>query len=117
MQRDKLLFLPRHRVLANQVALDICDEYVDGTLIVCIGGKSGTGKSEVAYLAKDLIEANGLRTYIFTLDDYYKPDHEANRRENILLVGKDEIKRKIGRSPDISDAIMMRMYLVISGME
>ena len=28
----------------------------------------------------------------------------------ITLMSKDEVKKKIGRSPDYSDALMMRMY-------
>ena len=30
------------------------------------------------------------------------------------VISKDEVKRTIGRSPDISDALMMRMYFEIS---
>jgi hypothetical protein len=32
---------------------------------------------------------------------------DANK---ISLLSKDEIKKKIGRSPDYSDALMMRIY-------
>jgi len=32
----------------------------------------------------------------------------------ISLIGKDEIKKNIGRSPDYSDALMMRMYFLIN---
>ena len=36
---------------------------------------------------------------------------DIDKDENkIMLVGKDEIKENIGRSPDYGDAIMMRMY-------
>lgn len=35
---------------------------------------------------------------------------DANK---ITLISKDEIKKKIGRSPDYSDALMMRMYFEI----
>ena len=31
----------------------------------------------------------------------------------ITLMSKDEIKKKIGRSPDYSDALMMRMYFTL----
>jgi len=32
----------------------------------------------------------------------------------ISLLSKDEVKKKIGRSPDYSDALMMRMYFVLN---
>lgn len=34
-------------------------------------------------------------------------------KKEIQLISKDQIKRNIGRSPDIADAIMMRMYYFI----
>jgi hypothetical protein len=32
----------------------------------------------------------------------------------IRLMGKDEIKKRIGRSPDYSDALMMRMWFNVN---
>jgi len=35
----------------------------------------------------------------------------------LSIIKKDDIKSKIGRSPDYSDAIMMRMYYELDKME
>jgi hypothetical protein len=32
----------------------------------------------------------------------------------ISLLSKDEVKKNIGRSPDYSDALMMRMYYILN---
>ena len=47
---------------------------------------------------------------------YLIEDLEQIKRKNadmdgkLCIIGKDEIKEKLGRSPDFSDAMMMRMY-------
>ena len=48
------------------------------------------------------------------LDNVLIKDPDKDRK--IQLVGKDEIKRKIGRSPDYADALMMRMHYAITGL-
>ena len=41
----------------------------------------------------------------------------SKSRDNVFnhkILSKDEIKERIGRSPDLSDAMMMRMYFEIN---
>ena len=40
---------------------------------------------------------------------------DADKDGKLAIIGKDKVKLELGRSPDISDAIMMRMYYEAKG--
>jgi len=82
--KDKLLFTPGQRLLAKEIILDI---YENKPKCIAIGGKSGTGKSEIAYIIAQTVD----NTKIICQDRYYVYDHEKRRRDDISVVGKDEI--------------------------
>jgi len=62
---------------------------------ITVAGESGAGKSEVAASLAEIIEANGLTTFIFQQDDYFNlpPKTNAeNRKKDINNVGEHEVK-------------------------
>ena len=78
-------------------------------------------KTQCYYLLADKI--NKLELYINTQDintrNFIVQELEQVRRKNfdkdnkLQMLGKDEVKLAIGRSPDFSDALMMRMLYEI----
>lgn len=78
-------------------------------------------KTQCYYLLADKI--NKLKIYINTQDintrNFIVQELEQVRRKNfdkdnkLQMLGKDEVKLAIGRSPDFSDALMMRMLYEI----
>lgn len=86
---EKLLFQPQHRILAKRIACDVFDEYQDPTIVICIGGKSGVGKTEVALLTKEFL--TNKHTKVLSLDNFYVANHEQTRKKTLDFVGRDEI--------------------------
>jgi hypothetical protein len=39
---------------------------------------------------------------------------DMDKDNKLQIIGKDKIKNSIGRSPDFSDALMMRMYFELA---
>ena len=39
---------------------------------------------------------------------------DMDKDNKLMIISKDKIKQNIGRSPDFSDALMMRMYFELS---
>ena len=60
------------------------------------------------------ITESSLRDYITEELDYVRRV-DIDKDTKIKLLGKDKIKEELGRSPDFSDALMMRFYYDIKG--
>lgn len=89
--KDTLLFKPNQEPLANQIFNTIIriDTY---PCSVSIGGKSGSGKSEIASIVKSCLGKHGKYTQIVTQDSYYKTGHESLRVDTSLeSIGRDEL--------------------------
>ena len=39
---------------------------------------------------------------------------DMDKDNKLMIISKDKIKQNIGRSPDFSDALMMRMYFELA---
>ena len=109
---DKLLFTDEQKPLAQE----IMDSMGTATTI-SIGGLSGTGKTEIAHLLKDLLAKVGDTVKILSQDDFYLPGHEERRKESIGYVGAEEIDwHRLERS--IQNIINCRAYniLIVEGL-
>ena len=102
---DKLLFTDEQAPLAEDVLDILLHTFIfdsSNQLLICIGGKSGTGKTEVSILVSDKLKKLGVYTKILHLDTFYLPHHEQKRIDtNFVSVGYKEIdwnrlKRSIG---------------------
>ena len=87
MEGDKLIFLEQHYIKADTILPHIKDKK-----IVAIGGESGTGKSEVAYLLRSKLAKEGVRSIVMHLDDYYttnfKERNEVRKLNGIIGLGE-----------------------------
>ena len=95
MHKDIFIFLPEH----EQKAKKIFDIFLENKLsnnyegIICIGGCSGTGKSEIAwFLARQLYKL-GVSSHIVNMDRLYKvPAKDRDRvRKATGVIGVNEI--------------------------
>jgi len=59
------------------------------------------------------VDDRELRTNLSEELEYVRLAKEIDTTK-IQLLGKDKIKRELGRSPDYSDSLMMRMYFVLN---
>ena len=92
--KDKLLFTDEQIPLAKEITEEILDMLTDNgdTLIVSIGGLSGTGKTEVSFRVEENLLEFGKYAYILSLDGFYYPKHESTRKAcNNETVGIGEI--------------------------
>lgn len=53
------------------------------------------------------------KTIIEELEQIRRPEKSVDEGNKLAIEGKDMIRERIGRSPDFSDALMMRMYFVV----
>jgi len=77
-------------------------------------------KSQCYYKLADLVNNGGL----YIKDNQFKQEiiqelevvqmKDVDKDNKLRIIGKDKIKENIGRSPDISDALMMRMYFELN---
>jgi len=80
-------------------------------------------KTQCYFKLSELINNNEIKIFDYTIEEREKIIQELStiKRKNIdkdgklQIIGKDDIKNLIGRSPDYSDAMMMRMYFEFSG--
>jgi uridine kinase len=94
---DKLVITDYHRNAAAKALPVVKDRLKSnsGPIAVSVAGESGSGKSEIAYCLKELLEKEGLSAFIFGQDDYFKlpPKSNHNKRlEDIGWVGPTEVK-------------------------
>jgi len=101
MKGDKLLFQNHHKLKANKIVSELIRLYfaINDSLVVSIGGESGTGKTEIAYYIRDLLYENKIKTQIISLDDYYKVKCELRNKQreetDAKYVGSNEIDWEI----------------------
>jgi hypothetical protein len=117
----------KHSIPYSQI---ICDEDGVGSGVVDYGfkgfvnnSKALTGnyinlKSECYYKLAELINQAGV--WVITEDVTIKKElteelewvqrHNADKDGKLAVLPKDKVKEHLGRSPDISDALMMRMW-------
>ena len=117
----------KHSIPYSQI---ICDEDGVGSGVVDYGfkgfvnnSKALTGnyinlKSECYYKLAELINEAGV--WVITEDVTIKKElteelewvqrHNADKDGKLAVLPKDKVKEHLGRSPDISDALMMRMW-------
>jgi len=93
---DKLIFEKIHKIKAKSILPYVLEKaQVNNKIIISIGGESGTGKTEVAYMLRSLLYKNSIRSKIISLDDYYITtfnEREAVRSlKGIEYVGLGEI--------------------------
>ena len=81
---DKLLFTDEQKPLAEKIFNNL-----NGHKTISIGGLSGSGKTEVAHLLKDLLKDKHVK--ILSQDTFYKQGHEDRRKKSLDGVGKKEI--------------------------
>jgi len=94
MVGDKLIFLDEHREKVNKIMLDLSFIRPPKKFIICIGGCSGVGKTEIAYLLRHRLKnESGLGCKIISLDDYYMTSWKNRRttRKETDNIGCDEI--------------------------
>ena len=92
MKGDKVLISSIHKKKAKLILNQIKPK---PKMILAIGGESGTGKTEVACVLRDLLFLQGYRVNIISLDDYYStlPGERmlARKQSNYKQVGLIEI--------------------------
>ena len=76
--KDKLVFTPYQQPLAKEIGQFVLkhDKY---PCVVCIGGLSGSGKTEIAELVHNELKVQGKYVKIISQDSYYCNDHEKVR--------------------------------------
>ena len=97
---DKLLIQEQHKIKATACFRELP---AFDKAIIAIGGASGTGKSEHAYLLREAYYAIGKKVIIISLDDYYatrpKERNEIRWNAGIDYVGHTEIIWGLVREP------------------
>lgn len=98
-----------------------CKSFINNSK--ALNGENYTNlKSQCYYKLADAINNNLISWIDADVDTKEKliQELEQVKRKNIdndgklAVVSKDQVKEKLGRSPDISDALMIRMYFTIS---
>lgn len=94
---DKLKIKDHHRKAAAGVEKILLDKVKasEGKFFITVAGESGAGKSEVAAVLAERLEAQGIKCVILQQDDYfvYPPRTNAGMREkDISHVGTSEVK-------------------------
>lgn len=98
-----------------------CEEFLNGSKALEVKGKAenfANLKSQCYYKLADMINERKIYVNCDNLETKEKLSEELEQvrlkdvdsETKIAIVSKKEVKERIGRSPDISDAIMMRMY-------
>ena len=98
VSRDKLRITAGHDQAANELVPVILEALkVTAKTIVAIGGESGTGKSEIAYLIKKLLNEQEVSTVAWSFDNAYMTtpeEREAKRAQDYEKnVGINEMNR------------------------
>ena len=93
MEGDKLIFLSAHEDISHMIISDFKFIQKKPKMIICIGGASGTGKTEVAMLVRHKLTKLGFKPVIVGLDDYYitKPNDRRSHRQKFNTIGIEEI--------------------------
>jgi hypothetical protein len=103
---DKLRITAGHAKAANELAPVIVEALkANAKVIFAAGGESGTGKSEIAYLVREILNKQGIPTVEWSFDNAYvttPEEREEKRAEDYdNNVGLNEINR-----PRIEEVIL-----------
>jgi len=95
---DKLRIIPGHDKAANWIVPVILEALkTTGKVIFAAGGESGTGKSEIAYLVREILKGQGISTVEWSFDNAYvttPEEREKTRAEDYdNNVGLNEMNR------------------------
>lgn len=96
---DRLIFQDIHYRKAKTILPKVIAAFYHNRFVLCIGGGSGTGKTELAsLLQQDLWEQHKLRAKVVHLDDYYKTlwleRNKIRKQKGMKSVGLKEIDWK-----------------------
>jgi len=90
--KDKLVFTPQQEPLAKKVVQTLIGKN-QFPKVICIGGLSGCGKSEVAVKVRNELWYKKRYSKIVSQDAYYEPDHEEMREKTgFKSVGENELQ-------------------------
>lgn len=94
---DKLVITVYHRNGAAKALQGVTQKLEkDGRgFAVSIAGESGSGKSEIAHVLAELLEAKGYDSLVLCQDDYFRLPPKSNhqrRKEDIDWVGPGEVR-------------------------
>ena len=89
MKNDVLVFLDKHFEAAKQIYCRM----PEGTKTICIGGISGCGKTEVAFILSKMLNDAEIWTRTLSLDQYYNvaPEDRRQWRKDTGAIGPEEI--------------------------
>ena len=95
---DKLRITTGHAKAAHELVPVILEALTGGgKVILAVGGESGTGKSEIAYLVREIMEERGVSTVEWSFDNAYvtsPEEREGKRAEDYdNNVGLNEMNR------------------------
>ncbi|MBC2710795.1 MAG: hypothetical protein HGJ94_07285 [Desulfosarcina sp.] len=95
---DKLRITTGHDKAANELVPVILEALkADEKVIFAAGGESGTGKSEIAYLVREILEKQGVPTVEWSFDNAYvtSPEEREEKRAKDYdnNVGLNEMNR------------------------
>ncbi len=95
---DKLRITTGHEKAANALVPVILEALkTNGKVIFAAGGESGTGKSEIAYLVREILQKQGIPTIEWSFDNAYvttPEEREEKRAQNYdNNVGLNEMNR------------------------
>ena len=95
---DKLRITPGHEKAANKIVPVILEALkATGKVIFAVGGESGTGKSEIAYLVREILKKQEIPTVEWSFDNAYvttPEEREKKRAEDYdNNVGLNEMNR------------------------
>jgi len=97
MQGDALVIDEEHVVAAGSLLEVLLPRAVnvEGVDILTIGGESGAGKSEIAFVLSRLLREEGVANVIVQQDDFFRLPPASNtqkRKEDLTWVGPGEVR-------------------------
>jgi len=93
---DKIIFLEEHYKKADIILPEIMKLYFHKKLLICIGGESGCGKTEIGSLLQETLwNEHKIRVDLISIDDFYiVPWIERNKirkQKGVSSIGIKEI--------------------------
>lgn len=91
---DKLIIKPYHLPPARDILKYLQPKFPNRKVSIAIAGESGCGKSTLATALKEILSEEGIKAFIFHMDDYFHlpPTSNHNQRlEDINFVGPQEV--------------------------
>ncbi len=94
MLGDKLIFKAKHETNAKKIVKKFLETYKRGNrMIICIGGESGTGKTETGFYVREALYNCGIKSQLVSIDDYYKTrwNERNEQRQKTKIIGHKEM--------------------------